>query len=508
MKKLAVVIAGLLVLTGCSSAEPENVSYPVQTKQNVQNSEQTEDVSLSEESPSVIESEPEPETESVDAPIVEEEVVQEDVQVSEPRETETALPEPSEAPTVNAPIVEDDLGYDLSYEIVDDSICKLRETSDRSSFTNPLAASFPSVTYEIPHSGKVDVALVFLEWGDLKGTEADFEYYMYQTAMFEDFYYMVSEGKLNIEIHYTKQWFEVGPTYQDHLMSQAQDGGDWRSADIMTKNGNDFVAAADSSVDFTGMEAVIFAIPRAKEVFETGPHSFGHNKQSPLNTQEGVIWDWLSAGSFFIDRDGQPPWVFYVHEFGHSLGLVDFRDTRQSGQISGEKYAVNPMGGYEIMDNQGGPTRTMTAWVRWVQGWLNDNQVTCIDSSAVNNEYYKLSQLNKIGGQNEALVIKTSATTAIVVESRRWDAKFDVPVVNSKDGIIIYTVDSTKGHSQGPLRLVSPRDITKYLSEPNTWPDWRTLDAVFYQGNFIVIDGIKITVEKVSSGGDIVRISR
>ena len=159
------------------------------------------------------------------------------------------------------------------------------------------------------------------------------------------------------------------------------------------------------------------------------------------------------------------------------------------------------------MDNQGGPTRTMTAWVRWVQGWLNDSQVLCVDSTEITTNYYKINRLNKVGGATKAVVIKTSSTKAIVIESRRWDSKFDVPVVNSKDGVVIYTVDSTKGHSEGPLRLVSPRDITRYLSEPNTYPDWRTLDAVFYEGDSITVQGVTINVESLSSSGDIVKIS-
>lgn len=511
MKKLSVVIASAFVLVGCVAVEPTSVSYPAQTEENVQNTEQSEqDFQESETNSEIVES------------------VQEDVQLSEsetsssviestpvPERTEsgTVSPEPVEQEDsreraendenviVDAPNVEESA---RTREIVNDEICKLREVSGY----RGLAASFPSLTYEIPHTGRVDVALVFLEWGDLRGTEADYEYYLEQTSMFEDFYYMVSEGKLNIEIHHEKQWFEVGPTYKDYMMSQAQDGGDWRSKDIMQRNGDAFVAASDSVVDFTGIDAVIFAVPRAEEVFETGPHAFGHNKQNGLYTNEGTIWDWMSAGTWFIENPGQPSWVFYAHEFGHSLGLVDFRDSQQSGQIIGEKYAVNPMGGYEIMDNQGGPTRTMTAWVRWLQGWLNDDQVLCIDANDINDELYVVNQLNKLSGETEALVIKTSPTTAIVIESRRWDAKFDVPVVNSKDGIIVYTVDATKGHSQGPLRLVSPRDITRYLSEPNTYPDWRTLDAVFYKGNSATVNGITITVESLSDTGDTVRISK
>ena len=487
MKKLTALLVTTAVLSGCTATPIALVDLPEETVKATSQGE-----SVPESVDAIIDEEAEPAKE--DETRLKDEVVS-----GEAEEDWTDTP----VDTVVEPVSS---RFTLSGETVDDGICKLRENSSpRNTYQNPLAASFPGVTYTIPHTGRVDIALVYLEWGDLRGTEADFEYYQHQASMFEDFYYMVSDGKLDINIHYVKKWFEVGPTYVDYKMSPAQDGGSYHSKDIMQKNGDAFIAASDAGTDFSGMDAIIFAIPRAKEVFETGPHAFGHNKQNGLRTQEGTIYDWISAGTWFIDNPGQPSWVFYVHEFGHSLGLIDFRGSNDDMR---EKYLNNPMGGYEIMDNQGGPTRTMTAWVRWVQGWLNDSQVLCVDSTEITTNYYKINRLNKVGGATKAVVIKTSSTKAIVIESRRWDSKFDVPVVNSKDGVVIYTVDSTKGHAEGPLRLVSPRDITRYLSEPNTYPDWRTLDAIFYEGNFITIDGVTIKVEELSASGDIVSVSR
>ena len=508
MKKLTTLLITTAVLAGCAATPTALIETPDEIIKESSQPLGEESAPEATEEPT-IEPKPTVGSEPVDVPIVEGPGPAEKSATRLKNDIVNDVVEEgwTDAPSemVNVPIVED--GYVLSSEIIDDGICKLRENSShRAKYPNSLAASFPSLTYEIPHTGKVNVALVFLEWGDLKGTDADYKYWLEQASMFEDFYYMVSEGKLNIEIHQQKQWFEVGPTYVDYKMSQAEDGGNYHSKDIMQKNGDAFIAASDAGTDFSGMDAIIFAIPRAKEVFETGPHAFGHNKQNGIRTNEGTIYDWISAGTWFIEHPTQPSWVFYSHEFGHSLGLIDFRDNSRGDM--GEKYLNNPMGGYEIMDNQGGPTRTMTAWVRWLQGWLNDSQVVCIDSKDVTTNYYKINQLNKIGGEVEALVIKTSPTTAVVVESRRWDAKFDVPVVNSKDGIVIYTVDSTKGHSEGPLRLVSPRNIKKYLSEPKTYPDWRTLDAIFYKGDSITVQGVTITVESLSSFGDIVKISK
>lgn len=179
----------------------------------------------------------------------------------------------------------------------------------------------------------------------------------------------------------------------------------------------------------------------------------------------------------------------------------------QIGVIRGEKWLVNPMGGLEVMDNEGGPTITINAWTRWVQGWLNDDQATCVLPENVQTEnYYKLSQLNRVGAKDKLLVIKTSATTALLIESRRWDSKFDTPIQHSRNGVIVYRVDTTLGHEEGPLRLYSPRDITKYIYEEKTWPDHRCLDVFLYEGDKVTAQGFTIEVEKLSSSGDIVKI--
>jgi len=397
---------------------------------------------------------------------------------------------------------------------MDSEICKLKENSGpRNKYGSSVATSFPlgaTTSKTGPRTGVFNVALVFIEWGDLRGTDADYAYWIDQVEKFEDFYWMVSEGKLNVEVHQEKKWFTVADSYKPYITSNDFSGGDWRSTPTLQPKLDDFVSATDAGVDYSGIDMIIYAIPRAEEVFETGPHDFGTNPGTVANTQEGKIYNWIAPGSWFIDNPGQPSWVFMAHEFGHVLGWADFRDWLEQGKQPNnyQAYIVNPMHGFEIMDNQGGPIRTIVSWLRWLQGWLTDDQITCIDGGAVKDELYKVTQLNKINGTVEALVIKTSATTALVVESRRWDSRFDVPVVHSKDGVIIYTVDSTLGNHEGPLKLLSPRDITKYLKETTTYPDWRTLDAVFYEGDSITVDGLTIKLERMDSAGDIIRVSR
>jgi len=67
---------------------------------------------------------------------------------------------------------------------------------------------------------------------------------------------------------------------------------------------------------------------------------------------------------------------------------------------------------------------------------------------------------------------------------------------------------SCSDYQQGNQRILSPRDITDYLEEKNTWPDWRELDAIFFQGDSIVIEGVKIEAYSIGKDSDVVKVSK
>jgi len=133
--------------------------------------------------------------------------------------------------------------------------------------------------------------------------------------------------------------------------------------------------------------------------------------------------------------------------------------------------------------------------------------VICATKESIADDYFELTPINEVSGDVEALVIKLSDTKAVVVESRRFDPAFDRKTKHSKTGLLVYTVDATKGSAQGNQALLSPRDITKYIEEPY-WRSWAELDAVFFQGDSVEIDGLKIEAHSIGKDTDVVRVSK
>ena len=495
MKKI-LTVALTLLLVGCASVPSgENVSYSIQTEENVQNTQQTADPGQNS-------------TESgTDLPDTQDSAENDDL--GEPNQVEEDLRERAEAgkpEVVDAPNVAE---YALSSEIVDDGICKLREVS------GAVGSSFPrSSTIKVPIIGTVKMQVVYLQWGDLPGTGGDYDYHVQELNKARDFYRVMSEGKFNLDITYADTWATVDGSYKDFYTSDYMADARPDTAEHLQFVVDAFIDATDDTVDYSDMDVIFFAFPRAEMIVQGGGmHIFDIADYVLARTDEGIVRNMFSLGSAAYDHAySDLGWATFVHEFGHTLRIPDLRDWSDGkDQLRGDDfqmYLVNPMYGFDIMDNQAAGTRSISGWIKWIQGWLNDSQVTCVDAATVNSEYYRLDEANLMNADNELLVVRLSDTKALAIESRRWDSRFDLPVQNSRDGVIVYVVDATRGHAEGPLKLLSPRDITRYLSQDGVWPDWRMLDVVLFEGDSVTYDGVTVTVENSRSNEDIVRVSR
>ena len=367
------------------------------------------------------------------------------------------------------------------------------------------ATAFPFRPTTLPITGDVNVRLVYVDWADLPGTKVDYDYYKSQVKMFEDFYWMASEHKLKMSVTLSDNWHRITGSYEDFTLSFEEEAqrGEAPKKQVFYDAA---ISASDSSTDYSDTDIVFFAIPRSKSVFfGGGPHEFNFDYNGYLKTEEGNIYNTATAGDFLLTNDGQPPWVYYVHETGHMLGIPHQANEDLNKPFT-EMYEVLPLGGWDIMSNQGGATRTITAWLRWLAGWLDDSQVICQTKESLSNDLFSLSPINQVSGNVETLIIKMSESKVLVLESRRHDSYFDIETGVNKDGVLAYTVDATLASAQGNQQLLSPRDITKYLEQKNSWPDWRELDVVLYQGDKLVFEGLEITNVRSASDADLIQV--
>ena len=102
-----------------------------------------------------------------------------------------------------------------------------------------------------------------------------------------------------------------------------------------------------------------------------------------MYTDEGNIYDIMGAGNWFIDHlEYGGPWFYYVHEVGNMLGFVNLPDDKsileQAFEWQEYWWQQNGTNGLDVMGNQDGAVKTIGSWLRWLAGWLSDDQVICV----------------------------------------------------------------------------------------------------------------------------------
>jgi hypothetical protein len=371
---------------------------------------------------------------------------------------------------------------------------------------NGNATAFPFASTVLPTEGVINAQMVLVDWADLPGDQEEFEFYKKNAELTEEFWFMASEGKLEVNIEITDGFLRIPGSYADFTMTKEEEGQRYETRPKKQALYDAVAEVSDPIIDYTDTQIVFPGWPRGKRVSGWGPHEFNFDWNAVFKTDERDIYDIAGSGDWHLlhTEYSAGPWVYYVHEMGHMLGIPHQTDTDDPVKYSSfdqEEYwwVENPINGFEIMANQDGAIKTLSAWLRWLPG-------TCIEETDVENELYALNPINEIDGGKEALVIKLTDTKVIVVESRRWDERFDRPIVHSRDGIIAYIVDSELGSGQGNQALLSPRDITNWV-EVQHWRSSSEMDGNFCEGDSVDVAGINIKLESSQKGVDYVRVT-
>lgn len=428
---------------------------------------------------------------------------------------ETQSPEPETLPT-----------FELSTLGVDPEVCKIPEQStNRNSSTEivdftgqgpirgkykGMAIAFPWGPTSLSVFGELTAVLVPVDWEDAPGNDADLTYYSENIETFADFWFMASEGNLTIKTVTPDQWFRLPGSLSEYPIDEELAPQEATFDPKKQALWDAIALASDDSIDFSDADMVFPVWPTAA-AGRADAHDFNHNWNAVFRTEEGDIYDVAAPNDWQVNHpEFGGPWFYWAHEMGHSLGFLHLpsEDRNYWEQFDFEEmfWRQNASVGYDIMSYPDTAVKTLGSWVRWLAGWLQDNQVTCVEADDLEDEYFQLNHLNDISGGVESLVIKLSETQVVVVESRRWDSRFDRPIVHSRDGIVAYVVDATRVSGNSQVYL-SPRDITKWVDVYH-WRGSEELDANMCEGDFVEVANLRIEAASLQEPADYVRVSK
>lgn len=371
------------------------------------------------------------------------------------------------------------------------STCQLLDTSNERRIYGNIPGGFPRQPYYVKQPGVLKMALIPIDWADQPGEADPLGRVADQMTRFTDWYDMVSEGRLKVEWVSTPNWVRLPGAAQDYVISQSSYFQTGTAPERMAKLAGAAIAAADPSFDFSGVDVVAFVLPKTQNVLEVTAQGFQYQSTSQFPTAEGLINRFVAAGRYF-DVPYRTFWAYWAHEVGHMLLLPHI----------GSSTASNPMQGFDLMGSQDAPSRTLSAWLRYLIGWLSDEQIYCQAVDALAPTSVMLNPIDDRGPGVKAAMVRTSPTTLLVVESRRKTA-FACTPDGRLDGVLVYTYDSTLGHSDEMLKPAIPAGRGSGGSSCGSRYD----DALLSVGDAVTVDGVTVSVTK-SGRYDTVSITR
>lgn len=363
--------------------------------------------------------------------------------------------------------------------------CSKRSTGE--TFTNcklPIAdgdigasvGGFPRNSNRIASTGTVNATVILVDFSDAVATmtpAAAFAKISGATATFT-------------EMSYGKMQFTMTPKLQWLRMSKASTQYALKDQTGLQEYIQEAVNLADSTVDFsTTSTVIVLTNPDASGIGTIGPaflRSAGHG----VTTQDGKEILNGAASAYDLNTWGS---IWLNHETGHTLGLVDLYSSEANSFEDSLKY----VGGFSYMGYNSFESNApgLTAWERWLLGWLDDSQVSCKTPKSDGEISALITPVGTTGGL-KAVVVPIGSTKVLVVESRRAsgiDAKI------AKTGALVYTVDSSVRSGSGPINVYPRGSDTLFTNSP--------LSA----GESVSVQGVEVEVVSSASDGDTVRIS-
>jgi M6 family metalloprotease-like protein len=387
--------------------------------------------------------------------------------------------------------------------------CKLIETSPGRARWEDLTAGFPASDHPYRlQDGNHRIAVIPVQWPDLKG-ELDIMQTLKPAAQkVDDWYETYSRGKVSFDWSFYDGWITLPDESENYSQSEAQQNtGQWsrENTSVIDYFWSSALKASDPFVDFTDVDMVFFILPTTQDVvaeFNLWPPGSG-----VFQTDEGQIERGYTPGNYHF-RDGNEVWMFWIHEMLHYFKLPDLYWVDQNSVKRSAHTLPGPMQNFDILTNQGGITKSLNGWLMWLAGWAHDKEIYCLTPDNFKESSFEITTIDQTDESLKSVILKISETSAVVIESRRrtaFDSQLDQ---RSRDGVLVYHVNTAIGHGEGPLTILAPAGRTLIATLKGGGQKATALDAVLYEGNSIDIAGYHITVNQAKEFSDVVSVSK
>ncbi|MEV0264977.1 M6 family metalloprotease domain-containing protein [Streptomyces sp. NPDC050617] len=329
-------------------------------------------------------------------------------------------------------------------------------------------------------SGTVRAITLFIDFPDAPAAGTVAERYGEFFPRAADYFRAASYGRLDYRATAYARWIRMSRPFAAYGIGRgtpfdpASDSGYYAIS-------KEILAAVDRDIDFSRYDVInVLATPNAgppatesvlSVTFSGGPIGLGTDDGVPF-TNASFIWSRQTGDSAFRVLD---------HEAAHSFGLPDLYYT-------GGKKRPPPVGHWDPMDEDWGPSDDFLAWHKWKLGWLRAGQAHCVSRPGTST--HTLTPTAVAGGA-KLVAVPVSAGRAITVEARD-QGPLDPTVC--RPGVLVASVDATAATGAGPVRVAdaTPGSAGCATEDPNV--NAELSDATYRAGQTFAAEGVRVEV--------------
>ena len=379
------------------------------------------------------------------------------------------------------------------------SECKISNTNESKENGWHLSSSFPLFEKNLPAKGVVKVAIVGVDFSDVKGDGLPGDIATIQMNKVNKFFKQYSNGKLSYEFVFVNKWIRMPEPLTAYKVYGPEGATRTWPDDLGLNMIKDIFKASDPEYNFTDVKSILVVTPRSTPVFY---HSAGvqyfYNPNlistASLTTNEGLIRNVFVGGGFdYAGNNEEMLWALWIHESVHFHGIYGHAQNNGSSTLG-------------VMSNQHGNNPVLLSWDAFLLDWLTPQQLACIPIRSLVDERFTLSPIERDENGIKSIMVNISKDENLVIESRRMEG------VSAQDekgtyGLVVYTVN-TNGYRDylkllkvdGALHGFAPA-IYKLNAQQTDLNDY------VFEGESITYKGV--TVKLVSSGDyDTIQISK
>jgi hypothetical protein len=310
--------------------------------------------------------------------------------------------------------------------------CKLQETEN---FFGGGPKGFPAKRWNSA-LGTVKIAVIPVDFENAPGDGIPGDLYNDDIQKMIEWADYFSRGKMNYDIEfYPSEWIRAPKGAEWYTCTNCQKGST-RDLQTPSEGAQEMISAADNRYNFDGVEIVYFVFPlEAEKNFGTATYGFNEKFTTDEGPMEASIYGEMGGG-VGGGYDRSILWDHAVHEMLHFQGFVGHGPSNWTGHY--------------ITVDQWGPSKAVTSWEAFLNGWFDEEEILCIESESINQEIYvTLDAIANFGAKHESVMIRLNDEEIIVVE-RHEEGPFTTVCTDCsspvEEGFVAYRVNVNSAH--------------------------------------------------------------